>query len=324
MQNQTTPKSFLQTAYKIITIIAPFGFILSIAFFMVQTKKSANLVHKLSGIEQSLSTRHIGIFPDYLDKINELLSETPVNNEANVIIFEDVLFYGMFYDGVAFKKMVENLARISQNRQITIAYYDNSDNMRSGKMFREVVQESWMRQSDLLKLADERAKLRRDSSIYSKIKGGKRFSYIDSIASEKYFAIYRDEERAEFDKRLEKILIPLYDASKHDYPVFKQIDNIKQKYLKKDITNITFYDFFSVYKEITDELIAFYRTNKIELIPLTNYLTMSCWSNGEKVLFALPGRYAADEIGFISHDLAILQYIDTMLEGVRSSQKDND
>jgi len=219
--------------------------------------------------------------------------------------------------------MVENLTKISQNRQITIAYYDHSDNMRASRMFREVVQESWMRPSDLARLADEKITLLRDTSFYSQIKGIKRMNYIDSIVSEKYFAIYRDKEKTEFSKRLEKILIPLYDASNRDYPVFKQIDNIKQKYLKKDIKDITFNNLFSACREITDELIAFYGTNKIELIPLTNYLTMSCWSNGKKVLFALPGRYAADEIGFISHDIAILQYINTMLEGVKSKQDDS-
>jgi hypothetical protein len=46
---------------------------------------------------------------------------------------------------------------------------------------------------------------------------------------------------------------------------------------------------------------------------------MSCWSNGEKVLFAFPGKFAAEEIGFISSDIAILHYIDTMLEGVENS-----
>ncbi|MDR2824648.1 MAG: hypothetical protein LBB41_05555 [Prevotellaceae bacterium] len=320
-------KSFLQTVYKIVTVIAPFGFILSIAFFMAQTQKSVKLVNKLSGIEQSLSTRHIGIFPDYLDKINELLLEKPSNDDAAVVIFEDVLFYGAFYNGAAFKEMVENLTKIStQGRQITIAYYDNSDNSnnrRTNRMFREVVQESWMRQNDLPLLTEERITLLRDTSFCPQLTGQKRFNYIDSVTSEKYFAVYRDKDRAEFNRRLEKILVPLYDASKNDYQVFKQIDEIKQKYLKKDAASITFADFYSTYKEFTDNLAAFYRTNKIQLIPLTNYLTMSCWSNGEKVLFALPGRYAADEIGFISHDLAILRYIDTMLKGVKSSGKED-
>jgi hypothetical protein len=317
-QKGTATKSFLGIAYKIITVLAPFGFILSIAFFLLQTKRSEKMVDNLIGIEQSLSTRHIGIFPDYLDKINKLLSETSSNDTAKIVIFEDVLFYGAFYNGMAFKEMVENLTKLSiQGKRITIAYYDNSNNIGAGRMFREVVQESWMRQADLNRLVQYRRELR--DSLQKKNMDRKRiFRVADSIASEKYFVVYRDENRAEFEKRVKKILVPLYNSQNNDYQVFKQIDIIKQKSLNKDIKTITFNDIDIMYQQITDELATFYETNKIKLIPLRNYLTMSCWSNGEKVLFALPGRFAADEIGFISQDIAILRYIDTMLDGVKS------
>jgi hypothetical protein len=79
-----------------------------------------------------------------------------------------------------------------------------------------------------------------------------------------------------------------------------------------------------MYQEITEVFKSFYQQHQIKLIPLNNYLTMSCWSNGEKVLFAFPGKFAADEIGFISSDRAILDYVETMLEGVESSLNDKE
>ena len=317
-------KSIFKGIYEAIVIASPFGLILSIAFFMIQAKESEQLVGNLTHIEQSLSTRHIGIFPDYLDKINKLLEETPRNQEdsSKIIIFQDGLFYGAFYNGHAFKEMIHQLSELSgSGKHIVIAYYDNNNEMRKGRMFREVVQESWIRQHDLRKLSNEKRdliqSLRKENVLGSSV-----FRTADSIANEKYFAFYREKEQKEFAQRVEKILLPLYDKTKNDYPLFLKIDNIKSKYLDKALHTITFDDIYRMYYEVTEELKVFFEAHNIRLIPLNDYLTMSCWSNGEKVLFAFPGKYAADEIGFISSDIAILHYIDTMLEGVESSEEE--
>ena len=319
-------KSFFVKTYKAMVTLAPFGLILSIVFFMIQAKESKQLVGNLTHIEQSLSTRHIGIFPDYLDKINLLLSETPCPqaDSSKLIIFEDVLFYGAFYNGTAFKEMIRHLTELAnKGKQITIAYYAHGENMGSGRMFRETVQESWLRQQDLKKLTTERRELMRSLRSENNSRSGV-FLVADSIVSEKYFAYYRDNERKEFSERIEKILVPFYDNTKKSPELFLKIDNIKNKYLNKPANSITFRDIYTMYQEITEELKIFYEQHNIKLIPLNNYLTMSCWSNGEKALFAFPGKFAADEIGFISSDRAILDYIETMLEGVESSLNDND
>ena len=319
-------KSIFVNIYKTIVTLSPFGLLLSIAFFMIQTKESKDLVNNLTHIEQSLSTRHIGIFPDYLDKINQLLSEIPRNQDdsAKIIIFEDVLFYGAFYNGAAFKEMVEQLAELaSKRKQIVIAYYDNSQDMRNGRMFREVVQESWMRKQDLEKLAQDKRALMRELRKENSSGGGNISRIADSIASEKYFNFYRANELKEFTERIEKIRLPFYDETKNDYALFLKIDSIKNACINKPINTITFYDIYTMYYQVTEELKLFFEQHNIQLRPLNNYLTMSCWSNGEKVLFAFPGKYAADEIGFISSDNAILHYIETMLNGVENSLKDN-
>ena len=321
-----TAKVIFVNIYKFIVILSPFGLILTIAFFMIQTKESKQLVNNLMRIEQSLSTRHIGIFPDYLHNINKLLSETSREQEdsAKIIIFQDVLFYGAFYNGHAFKEMISQLTELSdRGRKIVIAYYDNGQDRRRGQMFREVVRESWMRQQDLGKLSQEKrdlmSSLRNDNVQRSNV-----FHLADSIVNEKYFACYRDSEWNEFSKRIEQIRIPFYDETQKDNPLFLRIDNIKNQYLNKSFHAITFADINEMYYQVTEELKVFFGSHHVQLLPLNNYLTMSCWSNGEKALFAFPGKFAAEEIGFISSDRAILHYIDTMLEGVISSDEEEE
>ena len=320
-------KTIFVNIYKTMFALAPFGLILSVIFFMVQAKESKDLVGNLKNIEQSLSTRHIGIFPDYLNKINELLSEAP-KDTSKIIIFEDILFYGALYNGAAFKEMVQRLVELSIKKKIVIVHYDNSENWLKGKMFREVIQESWMYQEDLSKLAQERSRIvkslprkgnARETNFYNLIKA-------DSIASEIYFARYRDnaqnDRRDNFLKRQRKILqYSFYNAAANDNLLFKKIDEIKNTCFNKDVKEITFHSIKTMYNQITEELKLFFHHHNIVLIPLNNYLTMSCWSNGEKVLFAFPGRYGSEEIGFISQDRAILDYINTMLEGVENDNK---
>ena len=275
-------------------------------------------------IEQSLSTRHIGIFPDYLDKINKLLSETSREKEdaEKIIVFQDVLFYGAFYNGTAFKEMIGQLSELADSgRKIVIAYYDNSGDMRAGRMFREVVQESWIRQQDLKKLPIERrelmAELRKEEKPREHV-----FATADSVVNEKYFAYYRDNEQKEFSERIANILQPFYNKTKNEDKLFLKIDSIKQACLNKPVHTIMFSDVYQMYYQVTEELKRYFEQHHIRLIPLNTYLTMSCWSNGEKALFAFPGKFAADEIGFISQDRAILRYIETMLEGVESNMNE--
>lgn len=307
---------------KFVLTSAPFAMLLSVVFFWYEMhkndKESDELIGNLQQIEQSLSTRHIGIFPDYLDEINKLLSETPYtpNDTSKIIIFEDILFYGAFYNGSAFKNMIQKLTEMSnKGKKIIIAYYDNSKEWNKGRMFREVVQESWMYKSDLSRLAQDRRSIM-DSIRNENPSGRNSIRMADSIASEKYFAIYRDNRDSDFSERRERILVPFYDAAKNDNLLFKRMDVIINNCLNKSEHDITFADMYSMYEQITEQLIAFFLQHNIRTIKLDNYLTMSCWSNGEQVLFAFPGKFAADEIGFISHDLAILRYIDTMLKGV--------
>lgn len=316
---------------KFIANSAPFALLLSVILFGVEFYKNDKefdaTINGLKKIEQSLSTRHIGIFPDYLEEINKLLAETSrlSKDTIPIIIFEDVLFYGGFYNGNAFKEMIKQLTDLSRTRKVIIAYYDNLRNRKryKDKMFREVVQESWIR--DLSELAKERSDIA-DQNKDNSNRGLRNFFIADSIASEIYFTRYRDDKDNSQDgflKRQEKILqFSFYNDKENDNPLFKQIDKIINACFNKPKNDITFNDIYTMYYQITEELKMFFYQHNIKTVPLDNYLTMSCWSNGGKVLFAFPGRFAADEIGFISHDKAILQYIDVMLKGIESNLKD--
>lgn len=306
---------------------APFALLISIVFFWYEQynnqKDVDEMVSDMQRIESSLSTRYIGIFPDYLDKINNEILEPALTSKdtADIIIFEDVVFYGCLYNSAAYIKMLENLILLSsKGHHIMVAYYDNNKNMR-GKMFREVIQESWLNQSDLAQIPMERKKILDDSTFLHGKDFPLRFNRADSIVNEKYFKKYRMENEREFKARINNILIPYANAKCNCRELLTTLDSIKSDCIDKPIDKITYADIYSMYNSFTDEITSFYTAKGIEMIPLDGYLTMSCWSNGEMVLFAFPGRYAADEIGFISSDITIINYINTMRDGLKNKME---
>jgi hypothetical protein len=144
--------------YKISRVIlnsATIAFVLSVVFFafemyeseketkevvdnlmQVQTsvqdgnKKTEDMINNLLEIQKSISTKYLGLFPAYIDDINVLLegalaqhsNSTP---QDSVIIFEDVLYYGIKSNADGFRRMNYNLLKLAeQGCHITIAYYD--------------------------------------------------------------------------------------------------------------------------------------------------------------------------------------------------------
>lgn len=106
----------------------------------------------------------------------------------------------------------------------------------------------------------------------------------------------------------------------------KDIQKIKEKYLKKDLDKITFADFENMNREISMVIAEYYKKRGIRLVPLNEYLTMSCWmvkyghTTGIKAVLAFPSKYSSDEIGFYSQDEAFARYISTMLNGILLNQ----
>lgn len=102
------------------------------------------------------------------------------------------------------------------------------------------------------------------------------------------------------------------------------LDAIKRKHLSKPHNQVLYSDIKNMYEEITIAIANMLNGLKgVELVPLDEYLTMSCWmtivNNKETAIIAFPSKYSSDEIGFISQDTAFSKYIQTMLDGMRLS-----
>lgn len=119
---------------KVIMDSASFAMVLSVAFFayeiFVGKKETKEVVDNLIEIQNSLSTKYLGLFPEYINNINILLEQAidhqkNIETQDSVIIFQDVLYYGILSDPVGFRKMNKNLLTLAQSGcHITIAYYD--------------------------------------------------------------------------------------------------------------------------------------------------------------------------------------------------------
>ena len=299
-------------------VLAPIGLILSIIFFIVSTysanRSTEKLVDNLLQIEQSLSTKYVGIFPNYLPQINELLEDAQKND--TIIIFEDVLHYGIFSSPDEFKEMTYKLLDLSKTNKITIVYYniDSSQN----RIFRRSIQESRIKMQYLGKLSKERAELMRELRRNNNNTEGQsqnNFRIADSIVSEKYFAYSKIEP--DFEKKVEKYLTPLFNPEKDADSLFFYIDEIKRKYIGKPAKTITFSDFYNLYEGIDKMLIAALDRNGVELIGVNEFHVMNCWKVGNKAILAFPSKYATNEIGFITQDPVFSDYILTMLKGVK-------
>ncbi len=296
---------------------APFAMLLSLGLFWFEMyrndQESEELISELQLIEESLSTRYIGIFPDYLEEINNILESA--EDDQQIVVFEDVLYYGLFYNAPAFKQMINNITSLAEkNHQITIAHYGLGT-----RMFREVVQESRIETQYLSQLKKETTELSRELRKANPEKNGRENRLkADSIVSQKYFEVTRSGDPKAFKETVDLFRTAIYQQG--DAPLFHQLDSIRTKYMSKDYSKITFADFYNMYSSVSQAISNSLKTagnGNVELIELEDYLVMSCWSNSKQILFALPGKFAADEIGFISRDEAINNYIKTQLSGVK-------
>ncbi len=255
-----------------------------------------------------------------MPQINTLLEEKKnKTSHDSIIIFEDVLYYGLGQEPDQFKEMINNLVQLSHDgHHITIAYYGIDT-----RMFTEVVQETRIDENYIMKLPEERIKLLGDSTWQKTKRPRERFMLADSMVSEEFFKKTREDDSASFRKMIAEFKKPLY-KNDNDSKLFYQIDSIRTQVLNKPEKDILFADFYIMYREITKVIAnsltaATSYNSKFELIELRDYLVMSCWCTSEQILFALPGKYAANEIGFISHDNQIKEYIKRQLKGIKSN-----
>ncbi len=295
-------------------------------------------VEQLEKIKQSLSTRYLGIFPEYISEINALF-ENLVSTDS-IIIFEDVLYYGIKSRPNEFYNLNVQLFKHALNGgNLTIAYYDsrNSDHKPvMDDLFHKMIIESRISSKFHAELSESRKEEIKKLSQMNQlnITASRR---MDSILCEKYFAATRKDNFVKFKKDVDAYLgkelidkdtTNLTDAEWITYQMCMEIDSVKQHFLGngKPLESILFSDYEQMYRSMSEVIVNYYTKYGFDLVPLDEYLTMSCWMvreenhKGVKTVLAFPSKYSSDEIGFYSQDEAFSKYIGTMLEGVRQNR----
>lgn len=311
--------SFIYRIVQFIISSAAVSLLITLIIFAVEQKEDAERTEAMIGnlelisgdlieVQNSVSTRYLGLFPDYLAEVNALLSQRDVKDD--IVIFEDVLYYGILSKPEDFIKMNHSLlSHTDAGGKATIVYY-NPD----GATFRRMIQES-----------------RISPEFFASMDIDRESTYMnENQICEKYFALSRQKDPMAFERNVNSYLAPLLTHSKFQDALGKELetlyyelDSVKTDCLGgKPYEQVTFADYMKMYRGMTNLLEEHYRQHGVELIPIDEYLTMTCWLVSGQAVLAFPSKYATDEIGFYSKDPAFSKYINTMLDGVRGYYRD--
>lgn len=302
-----------------------------------QDKQLEESIDKLAKIEQSLSTRYLGIFPTYIEDICLIFED--ISPSDTIVIFEDVLYYGIKSRPKEFYNLnVKLLGHVLKGGSVTIAYYDfvKTDSIPPGRdIFHKMITESRIdvKYHDMMKrtLANEFKEVDKNRPLVDRRAFMRK---IDSTLCEEYFSKTRSDDpeafKADIDAYLSKDLIseelpnPAPKADQLTHQMCIEIDHVKQSFLGvKDHGDILYSDYEQMYRQMSGIIAKYYAESGINLIPLDDYLIMSCWMvkkgnrKDVKTVLAFPSKFSTDEIGFFSQDEAFSRYIGTMLEGVK-------
>ena len=322
---------------KAISTSAVVALFLSFAFFTYDVYKENNqekrnnehfekTVQQLDKIKESLSTRFLGRFPTYLTEINNVFNQLQPHD--TVIIFEDVLYYGIKSRPAAFcrfNQLILNHAR--QGGTVVVAYYNNHPQNVPywASVFHRMIVESRIDAGYLSNIQFDRKNRFDQLSNPSPQNLGR----VDSLITEEYFLKTKTKDKKKATNDVENYLRPLEQFNNESDVIVnrlcQELDLIKQNHIGKGkkIEDICFADFEKMYSEMTDCIVKRYRDNGVEMIPLNEYLTMSCWllkpaniNRPTEAILAFPSKYASEEIGFYSQDASFATYITAMLKGV--------
>jgi hypothetical protein len=111
---------------KIISGSATFALFLSIIFFAYEMidnmQESKQMTENLVQIQNSLSTKYLGEYPDFVPGINKLYDEVAAGD--SIVIIEDVLYYGIISAPKEFYESCRKLLALAANGSpVMIAYY---------------------------------------------------------------------------------------------------------------------------------------------------------------------------------------------------------
>lgn len=270
-------------------------------------------------VQQSLSTRYLGIFPNYIQAATDLLQSC--NPKDTIIIFEDVLYYGFVSKPEEFVKMNNLLlSHAVDGGNVTIVYY-NEDS----RTFHRMVRENLISSSFYGSMENER---KNNTSRSQARQSLEQLRIQDTLLCNKYFNLSDKKDPGHIESRLLRYLqtplLPLCEENSATLPdvanMCARIDSVRIRFLGgKTPSNVSFFDFENMYRAMTKEITSVYSAHGVDLWPLDEYLTMSCWMAGEQAVLAFPSKWSSDEIGFFSQDPAFARYIKAMFLGVKSS-----
>lgn len=111
---------------KLVTESATFALFLSVILFayeMIDNMQDSKVVlDNLLKIQNSLSTKYLGEFPNFVPDINDLYSEAKPGD--SIVVIEDVLFYGINSASEEFYESHQKLLDLAANgSSVTIVYY---------------------------------------------------------------------------------------------------------------------------------------------------------------------------------------------------------
>ncbi len=322
-------------------------------------KQFDETVDRLDNISKSLSTRCLGKFPAYISEINDVFATLQPGD--TVVIFEDVLYYGIKSNPTGFGQLQQHLLNHSrQGGKVIVAYYDNhykGANFPWMTVFHRMIVESRIAPKYLTQITTERHKRieemaeknKQNNTTGSQGRLDRLMTLvnIDSCVTEEFFELTRDND-IESAQKVVKGYLSFYEILKRDASstvlsdavvnnLCYSIDTIMHHYIgiggesgKKTVKDIHFSDYENMYSDITDCIAECYRYHGVELLPLNEYLTMSCWlikpadtKRPVASILAFPSKYSSDEIGFYSQDELFSEYIMTILQGVHGNFNDN-
>jgi hypothetical protein len=307
----------LKRIVKFIESSVVFGLLISLCLTVYERYESSKEADKqykeLEKIRASISTRNIGIYPNYLSEINALLSDTAYSkSKSEIIIFQDILCYGIRSAPEEFQKTVSILLNIAKKSDITVVIYDINS-----RIYQKNIQDLLIgiqpgfrniRNQTMSRLKKEE-NLQNDSVI-------RRIA--DFETCELYFSnIFhkKNEAQKKWTKFMNPHAVGNNDAA--DSLLFK-IDSIKNTYLSIDIKSVTYQQLYDAYYYINKTIQETYKNNSIKIITTNEFHSMNCWRKDDRAILSFPSKYNSDEIGFYSQDPVFIQYIKAMLQGVEN------
>ena len=243
--------------------------------------------HKIDTVLTSVNTRYIGVFPDFINHVNTLLSEA----ENKIIIFEDVLSYGMFSCPEQFHETISILrSQLYDNKKPMKVYFViyNSD------LCKEKDVEQWLGiRLNIDRLSNEKREERFQKTISGNI--------------------------AEFQAKYDKFVNYDFSEEKDKVSSFEDLQQIKKQNLPDSITFLTYKNFTTTLEEMRKILFSTFEKagkRRCEIIESPTRHIMHCWLiDNRQIIYSFPTQDGGvTEIAFRSQDHAIISLINQKLE----------